>query len=1371
MEEPPSNSDGLQPPDLSVLPNIFDLTRNTRVVQTPGWFVNPGTSNGTILPENDSDPLPTEQIQPDDAFSNTTVMLSYLSRSHVFSEHSPVYGVPSAFLRAYDPGKDMGDAALPVDVDQHCLQQVSVPVGLASCEPFGFMSPAQVVENVAAFCYLQQPPDMENLALETLKSLQADPGECRFPISVDDLQNGAANALWNVGPFEGGFPEDNDTDPEGLCPNANPELVFLISRSKEPVVLPNEPGAVSFAVSLNQDFIGPLDPESTSVMQMENVLTDPESTSTSQMENVLTDPESTSTSQMENVLTDPESTSTSQMENVLTDPESTSTFQMENVLTDPESSSVEQMENLLTDPESTSTFQMENVLTDPESTSTFQMENVLTDPESTSTNQMENELTDPESTSTNQMENELTDPESTSTFQMENLLTDPESSSVEQMENVLTDPESTSTNQMENVLTDPESTSTFQMDNVLTDPESTSTVQMENLLTDPESTSTFQMENVLTDPESTSTSQMENELTDPESTSTFQMENELTDPQSSSVEQMENVLTDPESTSTFQMENVLTDPESTSNFQMENELTDPESTSTFQMENVLTDPESSSVEQMENVLTDPESSSVEQMENVLTDPESTSTKQMENVLTDPESTSTVQMENLLTDPESSSVEQMENELTDPESTSTFQMENLLTDPESSSVEQMENVLTDPESTSTFQMENVLTDPESTSTFQMENLLTDPESSSVEQMENVLTDPESTSTFQMENVLTDPESTSTFQMENVLTDPESSSVEQMENVLTDPESTSTRQMESLWTDPESTSTKQMENVLTDPESTSVEQMENVLTDPKSSLVEQMENVLTDPESTSTRQMESLWTDPESTSGGQMENVLTDPESTSGEQMENVLTSGEAVDAKQKQEKESDLTTELSCDKPTESINGESAETNMDAFKTSNVLSSLATKKTFERKKLPPRARRGIRMGAIVQTIQPTRYKSSRVRAIKPQARKSKKNKSSTVLERVHDDAEEKAALRLQKEQTEIRRSRRCQERSTSSSAKTLDACYQSAKKKTRNCHSVPISRPEIPRKETTAHKRPTSAKKSHASKRKRKKHKSKVDHTSFFQPQEPEIKLKCLNCKEEKKEVRDESFSPYVRVHLKDFPTCTVVNDPESKRGKRSASAGIVSGMMPANPGLQYGRVCADGSRNDVLVCCLCGGSSNTNDLGDLHGPYFPEGYKSASKVIPNSLEEDNSDSDPSSRGNWTNSFRESRWNEPCTSPTAKKPKMDATTDWFSPPVVPLDANEHWLHQDCAVWATGVFLVRGKLYGLEKAVRLAKVSVCSTCQKRGATLGCVFKGCLNKYHYMCAVQSGCVLNEDNFSMKCRKHKNKSIKGSSYGQINR
>lgn len=32
-------------------------------------------------------------------------------------------------------------------------------------------------------------------------------------------------------------------------------------------------------------------------------------------------------------------------------------------------------------------------------------------------------------------------------------------------------------------------------------------------------------------------------------------------------------------------------------------------------------------------------------------------------------------------------------------------------------------------------------------------------------------------------------------------------------------------------------------------------------------------------------------------------------------------------------------------------------------------------------------------------------------------------------------------------------------------------------------------------------------------------------------------------------------------------------------------------------------------------------------------------------------------------------------------------------------------------------------------------------MCSACHNPGATLGCFFKGCPNKYHYRCALESG------------------------------
>uniref|UniRef100_A0A8C4EFH1 PHD-type domain-containing protein n=1 Tax=Dicentrarchus labrax TaxID=13489 RepID=A0A8C4EFH1_DICLA len=193
-----------------------------------------------------------------------------------------------------------------------------------------------------------------------------------------------------------------------------------------------------------------------------------------------------------------------------------------------------------------------------------------------------------------------------------------------------------------------------------------------------------------------------------------------------------------------------------------------------------------------------------------------------------------------------------------------------------------------------------------------------------------------------------------------------------------------------------------------------------------------------------------------------------------------------------------------------------------------------------------------------------------------------------------------------------------------------------------------------------------------------------------------------------------------------------------------------------------------------LVCCLCGQSANAMDLGDLHGPYYPEGYQPSTKTPAGTSglkedEDDYSDSSSSScsmRGRGRKRavphtprplrpgarlkekglLESQRWcGDGTGSPAAKRARSDATSadveDWYSPPVLPLEPCEYWLHEDCGIWSAGVFLVKGKVYGLEEAVKVAQETMCSGCRDPGATLGCFFKGCPNKYHYRCALESG------------------------------
>ncbi|CAJ1080485.1 transcription factor 20 [Xyrichtys novacula] len=335
-------------------------------------------------------------------------------------------------------------------------------------------------------------------------------------------------------------------------------------------------------------------------------------------------------------------------------------------------------------------------------------------------------------------------------------------------------------------------------------------------------------------------------------------------------------------------------------------------------------------------------------------------------------------------------------------------------------------------------------------------------------------------------------------------------------------------------------------------------------------------------------------------------------------------------------------------------------------------------------------------------------------------------------------------------------------------------------------------PKKPTGKATGKKKSPTTKTPPQRKRRRKKVKQSRS-SSMFAPKEPEIKLKYVNYKEEKRDLRSDTFSPFVRVKRQEssLALCSVINYPEEvkpqHRKQQAHTTAFISAAVPSTSCLLLGRVSMHGQHRRSLVCCLCGHPANAMDLGDLHGPYYPEGYQLSTKTTASISglkegEDDFSDSDSSScsiRGRRRKCpsaqqllrpgarLKSPRWTGNSTSsPAAKRARTGAGSadveDWYSPPVLPVEPCEYWLHEDCGIWSAGVFLVRGRVYGLEEVVKAAQEMTCSACQDSGATLGCFFKGCPNKYHYRCALQSDCVLIEENFSMKCKKHKNKTFK---------
>ncbi|XP_058845889.1 transcription factor 20-like isoform X2 [Acipenser ruthenus] len=495
------------------------------------------------------------------------------------------------------------------------------------------------------------------------------------------------------------------------------------------------------------------------------------------------------------------------------------------------------------------------------------------------------------------------------------------------------------------------------------------------------------------------------------------------------------------------------------------------------------------------------------------------------------------------------------------------------------------------------------------------------------------------------------------------------------------------------------------------------------------------------------------------------------------------------------------------------------------------------KTIERKILPPRSRRGIRLEEIVQCITPSRTRGksagSKTQALETSRREALvSSKVEDCIEKSSSHGNEDGRLKdsvISKEDSDKVGKERLKNKNSTADEGTSDAStsLQSStsleavlhtpkhlKEKTLCDKEViglsppekknlrPASTPKScqnssasPQKDSPVNNKYAETKKPSMNKRKRKKHNAGL--SSVFSPKEPEIKLKYVNYKEEKRDNKMDTFSPYVRLELKDS-MCTIINYPEEEKaklkGKNSSQATqcYSSGAVPMTSCLLLGRLSSDSRRRSHLVCCLCGRSANAMDLGDLHGPYYPEGFKPSGKkhanvqILKDNDNDSNSDSScsvkekkhsqtvtagesPSRLSQHSRaSMKEAcligqrrRWSSAGSgtgSPVPKKPKTDPTADdWYSPPIVPLDSSEYWIHEDCAIWCAGVYLVKGKLHGLAEATKLAQETVCSTCHTTGATLGCYFKGCPNKYHYSCAIQSDCVLSEDNFSMRCTKHK--------------
>lgn len=270
----------------------------------------------------------------------------------------------------------------------------------------------------------------------------------------------------------------------------------------------------------------------------------------------------------------------------------------------------------------------------------------------------------------------------------------------------------------------------------------------------------------------------------------------------------------------------------------------------------------------------------------------------------------------------------------------------------------------------------------------------------------------------------------------------------------------------------------------------------------------------------------------------------------------------------------------------------------------------------------------------------------------------------------------------------------------------------------------------------------------------------------------------------------------------------------SRKGPRSLTpppSSTESKVLPASSFMLQGPVVTESSVMGHLVCCLCGKWASYRNMGDLFGPFYPQDYaatlpknpppkrstemqskvkvrhKSASNGSKTDTEEEEEQQQQKEQRSLAAHprFKRRHRSEDCgggprslsrglpckkaaTEGSSEKAVLDTkppvpTTSEGGPelelqiPELPLDSNEFWVHEGCILWANGIYLVCGRLYGLQEALEIAREMKCSHCQEAGATLGCYNKGCSFRYHYPCAIDADCLLHEENFSVRCPKHK--------------
>lgn len=234
-----------------------------------------------------------------------------------------------------------------------------------------------------------------------------------------------------------------------------------------------------------------------------------------------------------------------------------------------------------------------------------------------------------------------------------------------------------------------------------------------------------------------------------------------------------------------------------------------------------------------------------------------------------------------------------------------------------------------------------------------------------------------------------------------------------------------------------------------------------------------------------------------------------------------------------------------------------------------------------------------------------------------------------------------------------------------------------------------------------------------------------------------------------------SFKPYVHIDSskKLASLCTIINKPEEEHLLiQTSKKNLEKNKTIPNSSIMLQGPLVNRSLTDrCLICCLCGKPANYRELGDLCGPYYPENTIPR-KTLSLTYHEDfrqNRDREQDKvaicRAEQINDMKKDLLQEGTSEGDCRQVMRERRAQLRSrlglrarfkrlqllqgragggvPPAgeegsysvlqrlqLEAEVNEHWAHESCTVWTSGVILIAGKLYGLKEAAQKSTLMV-------------------------------------------------------------